>query len=129
MSNFAIRFETSDFIEALPEEGLHTGAVHSARPRTSERGNPTLQVVYQLDDVEPTCDRVTEYFVVAGANPQAVRIARRRLLAMCGACGLVLHENDELDLARLVGRRLQLRIGHETYQGQIRIRVLGYRPR
>jgi hypothetical protein len=129
MSNFAIRFETGDFIEALPEEGLHTGAILSARPRLSERGNPTLQVVYQLDDVEPTCDRVAEYFVLAGASPQALRIARRRLLTLCRACGLDLHENDELDLARLVGSRLQIRIGHETYEGQTRIRVLGYRPR
>ena len=128
MSNFAIRFETSDFIEDLPEEGFHIAAVLYARPRTSERGNPTLQVVYQLDDVEPTCDRVTEFFVVAGANPQAVRIARRRLLAMCRACGLDLRESDTLDLTQLVGRPLQLRIGHETYEGKTRIRVLGYRP-
>src|SRR5438093_6553990 len=128
MSEFAIRFQISDFTEALPEEGYHTCTIHSARPRTSQRGNGTIQVVYQLDDVDPTCDRVTEYFVVVASNIQALRIGRRRLLSLCRACGLDPREGDELNLADLVGRELQIRIGHDTYDGKPCVRVLGYRP-
>ena len=127
MSSFAIRFQVSDFTEALPKEGYHPCTIHSARPRTSERGNGTVQVVYHLTGVDPTCDRVTEYFVVTGASPEALRIGRRRLLALCQACGLDPREGNELDLANLVGCELQIRIGHDTYEGKPRVRVLGYR--
>jgi hypothetical protein len=127
MTGFAIRFKVHELTEALPEEGHHLAVVHSVRPRTSERGNATVQVVYQLRDVDPTCDRVTEYFVVAGGSPQAIHVGRRRLLALCQACGVELHEGDELRLADLVGREVQLRIGHDTYEGKPRVRVLGVR--
>jgi hypothetical protein len=128
MEQLHIRFQTSDFTETLPEVGYHSGVIHSARPRVSERGNPTIQVVYELDDADPECDRVTEYFVVAGATPQALRIGRRRLLTLCRVCGLDPKEGDELKLADLVGRELQIRIGHDTYDGKPCVRVLGYRP-
>jgi hypothetical protein len=128
MEQLHIRFHPSDFTETLPDEGFHTAVILSARPRVSERGNATIQVVYQLDDVDPTCDRVTEYFIVAGASPQALRIGRRRLLALCRACGLDPREGDELELPSLVGRALQIRIGHDTYDGKPCVRVLGYRP-
>jgi hypothetical protein len=128
MEQLHIRFHTADFTEVLPEQGFHACVIHSARPRVSERGNATLQIVYELDDADPACDRVTEYFVVAGASPQALRIGRRRLLALCRACGLDLHEGDELDLPSLVGRELQIRIGHDSYDGKPCVRVLGYRP-
>jgi hypothetical protein len=128
MEQLPIRFQTSDFIEALPDQGYHPCVIHTARPRVSERGNPTVQVVYELDDADPSCDRVTEYFIVAGATPQALRIGRRRLLTLCRACGLDPKQGDELKLAELVGRELQIRIGHDTYEGQPRVRVLGYRP-
>lgn len=128
MNDFTIHFQSNDFIEALPEEGYHTCTIHSARPRTSQRGNGTIQLVYALDDVDPSCDRVSEYVVVGGASAQALRIARRRLLSLCRACGLDLREGDELNLSDLVGHELQIRIGHDTYEGKPRVRVLGYRP-
>ena len=127
MEQLHIRFHNSDFTETLPGEGYHTCLIHSARPRVSERGNSTLQVVYQLDDADAACDRITEYFVVAGASPQALRIGRRRLLALCRACGLDPREGDELELPSLVGRELQIRIGHDSYDGKPCARVLGYR--
>ena len=127
MEQLHIRFQTSDFTEALPEEGYHSCAIHAARPRVSERGNSTIQIVYELDDADPSSDRVTEYFVVAGATPQALRIGRRRLLSLCRACGLDPKEGDELKLADLVGRELQIRIGHDSYHGKPCVRVLGYR--
>ena len=128
MEQLYIRFQNSDFVEALPEEGFHSCSIHAARPRTSERGNATIQLIYELHDVDPGCDRVIEYFVIAGATPQALRIGRRRLLTLCRACGLDPKDGDELRLADLVGRELQIRIGHETYDGKPRVRVLGYRP-
>jgi hypothetical protein len=128
MEQLHIRFQISDFTEALPEEGYHPCVIHSARPRTSERGNATIQIIYELDDVDATCDRVAEYIMVGGASPQAQRIGRRRLLALCRTVGLDPHEGDELNLADLVGRELQVRIGHDTYDGKPRVRVLGYRP-
>ena len=128
MEQLHIRFQTSDFTEALPEQGYHSCVIHAARPRVSERGNSTILIVYELRDVDPACDRVIEYFVVAGATPQALRIGRRRLLTLCRACGLEPREGDELQLATLVGRELQIRLGHDTYDGKPRVRVLGYRP-
>jgi hypothetical protein len=49
-------FQQTDFNDPLPPEGYHEGVVDRARFRTSERGNMTLQVIYELPDAQAGYD-------------------------------------------------------------------------
>jgi hypothetical protein len=79
--------------------------------------------------VDPAWDRVSEYFVVSCPNPRAVAIGQRRLFSLCRACGLLPREGDEVNLGQLVGRELELRLGHETFEQRQRLRVLAHHRR
>jgi hypothetical protein len=122
-----IRFENRDFLDPLPEEGFHPAVVYAVRCRTSENHNPLVQVTYQLPEAPSDRDRLVDHFIVTGNNPRAVSVGRRRLLALCRACGLEPQEGENLSLQELVGARLQVRVVHDTYQGMRRARVRAYR--
>ena len=122
-------FDSSDLEDDLPEEGLHEALIHAARLRTSERGNLTVQVIYHLIESPAVAPGVVEYFVIEGASPTALAISRRRLVALYRACGLVPEPGEAIEPKDLVGAKLDIRIGHESYAGTRRPRVLGYRAR
>ena len=128
MSFPSVRFQNGDFIDPIPDEGFHEAIIHSVRCRTSENRNPLVQVTYQLPDVAPDRDRLVDHFIIAGNNVRAIAVGRRRLLALCRACGVEPKEGEDLSLQELLGARLEVRIGHDTYQGSARARVLAYRP-
>jgi hypothetical protein len=86
-------------------------------------------VVYEVLDVDPAWDRVSEYFVVSSPNSRALAISRRRLLSLCRACGLDPREGDEVNLAQLIGVELEVRLAHESFEQTKRLRVLGHRRR
>jgi hypothetical protein len=127
MPSISIRFTNEDFVEPLPSKGAHEATILNVRCRTSESGNPLIQVTFQLLDEEPPKDRVVDHFIVAGATPRAVAIGRQRLLSMCRACGVEPTENENLALDDLLGRALEVRLDHDTYLGSKRARVRGYR--
>jgi hypothetical protein len=129
MPDPVVRFDDSDIDALIPEEGDYRAYVHSVRQRTSERGNSTIQVVYEVLDVDPAWDRVSEYFVIAGPNRRALAISLRRLHSLCRACGLDPGKGDEVNLAHLVGIEIEIRVGHEIYDGRKRLRVLAHRHR
>jgi hypothetical protein len=127
-SNFpSIRFETSDFVDPLPEEGFHPAIVYAVRCRVSENKNPVVQVTYQLPEAPLDRDRLVDHFIVAGGNARAIAVGRRRLLTLIRACGIDPKEGESLSLQGLVGSRLTIRIAHEDYQGSPRARVRAYR--
>src|SRR5208337_2562427 len=121
--DLVICFRLSKLDALIPEEGDYRAAVRSVHHRSSAAGNSTIQVIYDLLGVEPGWDRVSEYFVRSG-NPQAVAISQNRLLALCRACGMEPREGEEIYLRDLVGQHLELRVGHETYEGRKRLSVL-----
>jgi hypothetical protein len=121
-----VRFDHHSNEVLIPDEGDYCAFVHSVKERVSGRGNATIQVIYEVLDVDPTWDRVSEYFVVSSANPRAVAISERRMLSLCCACDLEPSERGEVDLGQLVGRGLSLRLGHETYEQRKRLRVLAH---
>lgn len=121
-----VRFEPDDFVEELPQPGFYPATVDSARYRRSARGNDMIQVVYVLEGIERH-SRVAEYFVLEGATPRGSVVARRRLLQLFLACGLVPKAGDEVSPADLFGQRLAVRVAHDEWEGQRRLRVTGYR--
>lgn len=118
-----------EFEALIPNEGDYSAYVHSVRQRNSEQGNATIQVVYGVLDVDPAWDRVSEYFVVSCPNSRALAISQRRLRSLCRACGLNPQDGEPVNLSQLVGRELELRLGHETFEQRKRLRVLGHRSR
>lgn len=124
-----VRFDQHSIEAVIPDEDDYRALVHSVKERVSERGNATIHVVYGVPDVDPAWEWVSEYFVVSCLNPRAVAIGQRRLFSLCRACGLVPCEGEEVDLGQLVGRELQLRLGHETFEQRKRLRVLAHHRR
>ncbi len=127
MNDLTIRFGIAELDDKLPSEGYHEAVVSSARMRMSQNRNPMLQVVYDLPQASPGCDSVPEYFVLAGSTPRACAISRRRLFALYHACGFHPVDGEVLQPSDLVGSQLEIRLAHETYDGTLRLRVLGYR--
>jgi hypothetical protein len=120
-------FQETDFSDPLPPEGYYKGVIDRARFRTSERGNMTLQVIYELSNAQAGYDTVADYFVLAGSSLRGLAVSRRRLLELYRACGLHPKNGDAIRPADLEGSHLEIRIGHEVYEGAPRLRVLGYR--
>ena len=120
-------FHPQDLSEELPAPGYYPGSVASARFRKSAQGNRMLQVVYRLNDVSTSHQQVTDYFVVEGASPQGVSLGRRRLVQLYRACGFQPNQGDEIEPAELVGAHLRVRVEHDEWEGQPRLRVAGYR--
>jgi len=123
----SIRFSITDLNDELPGQGYHPAVITASRMRMSQNRNPTMQVTYQLQDASPGCDTVAEYFVLIGSSARARAISFRRLLALYRACGLQPQAGDPIRPDELVGAEVEVRIGHEVYDGTLRLRVLGYR--
>jgi hypothetical protein len=70
---------------------------------------------------------VSEYFVIEGGTARGRALSRRRLVQLYRACGLEPRAGDGIETADLLGARLEVRVEHELYQGQPRLRVAGHR--
>ncbi len=120
-------FEAADFQQGLPPPGYYHARIAMARFRRSERGNETIQVVYQLDGPAPGHDRVSEYFLLSGASARGRALSRQRLLALYRGCGFAPREGDGIDPADLFGAQLEVRVAHDNWQGHPCLRVVGHR--
>lgn len=121
------RFEQRDVTDELPAAGYYEGTIRRAQWRESERGSRMVQVNYALSGVGAAYGCVAEYFVLEGASEHGAAMARRRLVNVYRACGLDPEAGEALGLARLVGRRLLVRVEHDEYIGRPRLRVAGHR--
>jgi hypothetical protein len=121
------RFETTDLQDQLPEPGYYKSTISTARFRTSQSGNRMIQVVYAVSGVAAGHDRVAEYFVVDAASHRGRVMARRRLVELYRACGLEPRDGDEIAPVDLVDAVLEIKIEHDQWQGQTRLRVVAHR--
>jgi hypothetical protein len=121
------RFEAADINDELPAPGYYAGTITTARLRRSAGGNRMVHVVFALDGVAAGHDRVAEYFVLEGASGRGLALARRRLVELYRACGLDPRPGDEIAPDDLVGARVEVKLEHETWQGEMRLRVAGHR--
>lgn len=122
----AIRFRATDFADGLPAPGFYHCIITSARFRRSSQGNRMLQIVFTLEDVVTERDWVADYFVLEGASQRGVSTARRRLLRLCRACGLEPKDGDEIGPDELLDARLEVKVNHDEYNGQTRLRAVAY---
>jgi hypothetical protein len=110
----------------VPAPGGYDATVVGARLRRSVRGHPMVAVTLEVDGVVPGRDRVTDYFVLEGATPRGVAVARSRLVALYRACGLAPVGGEEIRPSVLVGARLAVTLEHQYRDGRTWVRVAGY---
>jgi hypothetical protein len=80
-----------------------------------------------LEGVCPAFQHLADYFVLEGASPHGVSVARRRLVQLYHACGFDPQEGEEIIPSLLVDARLQIKIDHRIWDGQSRLRIVAYR--
>ncbi len=119
-----ICFEHDDLTDELPAPGWYSGSIKSARFRHSSKGNRMLQVVHQLENVSAL---VADYFVLEGASERGVITARHRLVNLFRACGLVPREGAEICPGDLCQARLAIKVEHDEWDSQRRLRAVAYR--
>lgn len=124
MADSALHFVDGDFDGALPPEGCYTAVIERARFYTSRQGNTTLQVVCGIEGVD---GGIADYFVLSGASERGRAVSRRRLIELYRACGLDPQPGDPIRPEELHSCRIEVELGHQTYEGRQRLRVLGYR--
>ena len=127
MSTRKTFFEHEDLSEELPAPGFYCSSITSAQFRRSASGNRMLQVVLCLEGVSPAYARVADYFVLEGATPSGVLMGRRRLVHLYRAIGLDPKQGEEIAPADLVEARVQVRVEHDEWESQPRLRIVGYR--
>lgn len=124
-----LQFDPADLVDDRPPPGWHAARVTQARYSASANGNRMIQVVYGLLDASLLHARLAEYFVLAGVSPHGVAMARRRLVALYRAAGRAPKAGEAIAPSELLGAELEIELQSETWQGQVRLRVAGHRPR
>lgn len=124
MADSALHFADEDFDGALPPEGSYAAVIERARFYTSRQGNTTLQVKCGIEGFDAD---IADYFVLSGASERGRAVSRRRLIELYRACGFHPQPGDSIRPDDLSGCRIEVEIGHETYEGRQRLRILGYR--
>lgn len=120
-------FVFEDVSDELPQPGYYQSRVTSAHFRKSTNGNRMLQVIHSLEGVSPAHQLVADYFVLEGASPNGIFMGRRRLVQLYRACGFDPKQGDEISPAELLEAQLQVRVEHDEWEGQPRLRIVGYR--
>ena len=128
MSNPNPCFEYHELSDEMPAPGYYNARISSAGFRRSANGNRMLQVIHDLERVPRVYQRLADYFVVEGAIPRGILMAKRRLVQLYRACGFDLKDGDEISPRDLMDSRLQVRVEHDEWEKQPRLRIVGYRP-
>lgn len=120
-------FERGDFDDALPAPGFYPSTIGTARYRVSRGGHRMLLVIHTLDGVAPPHDHIADYFTLEGVSARGLATARRRLRRLYQACGLAPAPGEPIEPADLFGARLVVEIADDLYNGERRLKVVGYR--
>lgn len=123
-----MRFNQDELFDEIAPAGTYLARITAAREATSRHGNPMVTVWLRLVDKRGAGRSVADYFVTAGVRPSALAVARRRLLALCRACGLDPQPDVELDLEQLLDRGVQVDVDVTPGERGPRNVALRYRP-
>lgn len=123
-----LHFSDADLEDHLPAPGTYCSTIVDARLRRSERGHRMVAVRFALDGAAPHCEPVADYFVLEGATPRGLAVARSKLVALYRACGRVPHGGDEIRPADLLGARLEVQLAYEQRADRTYVRVVACRP-
>lgn len=108
--------------DRIPDGVYLVGAI-SVTQRHNDKGNEVVAVTLAPIDEEHSWLHVVDYFVVAGPNPKAWRIGRRRLLRLLHATGVEAVTDVEIDLAEaLTARSVHAELRYDPQTQAMRVR-------
>jgi hypothetical protein len=122
-------FVSDDLDEELLPAGFYPSSIAQSRLRRSASGNRMIHVVHALEGVAPRHARLADYFVLDGASDYVLALTRRRLVQLYRAAGLSPRTGAPIDPTVLLGSRVDVRVEHDLWRGQPRLRVVEYRLR
>jgi hypothetical protein len=122
-----LSFSDADLQDHLPAPGTYPGTIVAARLRRSAHGHRMVEVRFALDGAAPDCEPVADYFVLEGATPRGLAVARAKLVALYRACGRAPHGGDEIRPADLLGARLEVQLAYEQRADRAYVRVVACR--
>ena len=120
-------FLLEDVDDGLPKPGYYESKIISARFRRSSNGNRMIQVIHCLDGVAPAHQTVADYFVLNGSSSSGIAMGRRRLVQLYRTCGLDPKQGEAIYPKDLEEARLMVRVEHDEWEDQPRLRIVGYR--
>lgn len=128
-------FNNTDFTPAAPGErrtppaelppGIYGAVIKSEETKPTKAGTGEyLQLVLEVDEGPHAGAKIFERLNLRNPSVKAMAIAQETLIKICEAAGL----GQPGDSAELVGKRVEINTGNETYQGKTYARVRGYAP-
>jgi hypothetical protein len=124
----AFRFSDADLQDHLPAPGAYHCTIVAACLRRSTRGHRMVEVRFALDGAAPDSEPVADYFVLEGATPRGLAVARSKLVALYRACGRLPRGGEEIRPADLLGARLEVQLASEQRADRACVRVVACRP-
>jgi hypothetical protein len=120
------RFVITDLGDLAPAAGTYPGTISAARLAHSAGGNAMVAVTVTLAGARPGRDRVVDCFLLEGASPRGLQVARWRLVALYRACGLTPRDGEPIRPEALVGARVRVTLASEYRAGRVWARVAEY---
>jgi hypothetical protein len=117
-----MRFTHDDLFTEPAPPGRYLATVQAARQATSRKGNLMVFVRLELTSLART---VNDYFVTDGQLHVAA-LGRKRLVALCRACGFEPQPNEDFELNQLRRRPVDVDIIVEPGEPMPRNRVVRY---
>jgi hypothetical protein len=121
-------FAAVDLRRDLPAPGWYPARIQGGRLRRSAAGNRMLEVSYRLLEVEGWQGGLCEYFVLEGGSQFGLARSWRRLIGLYRAAGCEPATGAEVGARDLAGRKVEIAIEHDQWQGEPRLKVAGHRP-
>lgn len=123
-----IRFQPEDLVDRVPEPGWHKVAVEGVWKRPTGTGSLAVKVKFVVtDDGDFDGVELWDQFVVEGASEEGEQVARRRLARLLRACGVKVVPNVDMPIT-VRGEELLVKVVPDSFRGQVRARLKGYRP-
>lgn len=101
------------------EEGIHTAKLTAIDEKTTQAGDDMLAATFEVIKGDSAGARVFDNFVMTSK-------ALWKLKLFLEAIGMKAEGKMAIDLDKLVGKTVDIEVGHEEYNGQTRARILSY---
>ena len=114
--------EASSGFEALPQ-GNYLAIIEETEEKKTNAGTGSyVKVKLRIVEGQYTNRVIFDNLNLDNPNPEAVKIARETLKSICNAVGVFV-PNDTVELHNIP---LCIKLGHQTYNGELQNTVKGY---
>jgi len=116
--------EEGDINQVLPP-GIYEATATQAWVKRTQ--SVTLRLRFEVHDGEEPWISAFDHFVLKNSQG-GERFPRQRLGQLYQACGEALLAGERIQFKLILNKRLRVRIEHQEFQGQTRMRIKNYLP-